>query len=166
MIRLALLFLLLPCIHPPKGFDGSVLQSSQSAIIFWREGREELILKIQYEAASSASKNWNLSKEQKVRFGKMSQDELRTLFLAEAAAEKRRGFLAKKDVEKLKESLTVLRSLRHRIDEWPFEGSIDPPSIMIKGYLDWGIKNGLLLEDSPWVSDFRFGEPWALRLEC
>ena len=35
----------LACIHPPAGYSGSVEQGGQEAIVFWNQGREELVVK-------------------------------------------------------------------------------------------------------------------------
>ncbi len=39
----------LACIHPPRSYKGSVEEKSQQAIIFHHDGREELILKVDYK---------------------------------------------------------------------------------------------------------------------
>jgi hypothetical protein len=43
------------CLHAPASYKGSVSETSQQALIFWREGREELILKVDYRLAAQAS---------------------------------------------------------------------------------------------------------------
>lgn len=35
----------LACIHPPKEYAGSAQQGAQEAIVFWHQGREELVIK-------------------------------------------------------------------------------------------------------------------------
>jgi len=39
----------LACPHAPAGYKGSLAETSQQAIIFWRDGCEELILKVDYK---------------------------------------------------------------------------------------------------------------------
>lgn len=52
----------LACIHPPRDYKGTVASTAQKAIIFWREGREELILKVNYalkgEGPAPANLGW------------------------------------------------------------------------------------------------------------
>jgi len=44
----------LACIHPPRDYKGTVDSTTQEAIIFWRAGREELILKVNYALKGNA----------------------------------------------------------------------------------------------------------------
>ena len=49
MNRLALIALIVPCLHPPRDFKGTLEETSQQAIIVWRDGREDLVLKVDYK---------------------------------------------------------------------------------------------------------------------
>src|SRR5438477_7139096 len=44
-----------PCLHAPSSYKGSLAETSQQALIFWRNGREELILKVDYRLAAQAA---------------------------------------------------------------------------------------------------------------
>ncbi len=37
------------CIHAPRDYEGSLEETSQQALVFWADGREELVLNIAYE---------------------------------------------------------------------------------------------------------------------
>lgn len=51
MKRLLFVVAFLPaCLHPPRDYKGSLEETSQQAIIFYENGREELILKVDYKA--------------------------------------------------------------------------------------------------------------------
>lgn len=166
MIRLAVLALVTsaflapgttPCIHPPRGFDGSILQSSQAAIIFWREGREELILKIHYETASSADKEWKLSKGQKARLDGTPRSEL--YHLMDAQVEKFTALVERRDVAGAKKALTLMRAIWHRMGNKLLQTGQAPglPTDPVTLFLNRCINEGLVSEDSPWVMEFRYG---------
>ena len=48
---------LLACLHPPKTYKGTVTELSQQAIVFHHNGREELILKVDYTAKGPAPRS-------------------------------------------------------------------------------------------------------------
>lgn len=43
------------CIHPPKDWKGSLSQTGQAALIFWKDGVEDLVIKPTYESKSEAA---------------------------------------------------------------------------------------------------------------
>jgi hypothetical protein len=36
------------CLHPPRDYKGTIVSTTQEALIFWRDGREELVLKVNF----------------------------------------------------------------------------------------------------------------------
>src|SRR5262249_20505986 len=42
------------CLHPPRDYKGTLAATTQEAIIFWRDGREEMVLKVNYQLKGDA----------------------------------------------------------------------------------------------------------------
>lgn len=74
------------CIHAPKGYDGSVEQTSQSAIVFWDAGVEDLVIKPAFQAKGSkapASLAWVIPvPAQPTSYGEVQGKAFKDLFEA------------------------------------------------------------------------------------
>src|SRR5271155_2837986 len=40
---------LLACLHPPRDYKGTLTATTQEALVFYRDGREDLVLKVNYK---------------------------------------------------------------------------------------------------------------------